>query len=254
MAIAVGAANVQTWQYETAENLDQNLLARLKDFPREPDMLVYGCRLAAAVAIRAWLWTYHRLGIRGRENLPKEGSFVLVANHASHLDALCLLSALPLKKLHRAFPAAAQDYFFVSLPRVALASVIVNALPFNREANIRQSLALCRKLLDTPGNVLILFPEGTRSATGEMAEFKPGIGLLLAGSEHPVVPCYLSGTGRAWPKGRLVPRPRRVMLTIGTPRTFTHLKRGKESAVAIAAELQQAVMALDPESCKRSIR
>lgn len=237
---------MHSWQYQTAEDLDQSLVARLKGFPRQPDMLVYGCRLAAAAVIRGWLRAYHRLRIRGRENLPKQGSFVLVANHASHLDALCLLSALPLTKLHRAFPAAAQDYFFVSVPRVALASVVVNALPFNREAHIRQSLALCQQLLETPGNVLILFPEGTRSSTGAIAEFKPGIGLLLAGSQHPVVPCYLSGAGRAWPKGSLVPRPRGVMLTIGAPRTFAHLKRGKEAALSIAAELEQAVVSLDP--------
>ena len=64
-----------------------------------------------ALVLRGWLKFYHRLEITGRENLPKEGSFVMVANHASHLDTLCLLAAITLRKLHRAFPAAAQDYF-----------------------------------------------------------------------------------------------------------------------------------------------
>src|SRR5687767_11245401 len=107
---------MDAWQYETAEDLDQPLVERLRRFPRDPDMLVYGTRLAAALALRSWLRVYHRLQVVGRENLCRDRSFVLVANHASHLDALCILSALPLGMLHRVFPAAAKDYFFVGLP------------------------------------------------------------------------------------------------------------------------------------------
>src|SRR5207248_1251992 len=104
---------VDPWHYEPAGDLEEPLIERLRRFPREPDMLVYGLRLAAALACRGGLRLYHRLAISGRENLPRDGSFVLVANHASHLDVLCLLAALPLARIHRAFPAAAQDYFFV---------------------------------------------------------------------------------------------------------------------------------------------
>src|SRR5437899_647931 len=98
-------------------------------------MLVYGTRLLAGLLLRGWLRCYHRLTIVGRENLPLDRSFVMVANHASHLDTLCLLSALPLSKLHCAFPAAAQDYFFVQVPRLFLAAVVVNALPFDRRVH-----------------------------------------------------------------------------------------------------------------------
>src|SRR5712691_9167680 len=101
---------MKEWHYDPAQDLEQPLVERLRRFPREPDMLVYVLRSLAALTMRGWLRTYHRLEIVGRGNLPAEGSFVMVANHSSHLDALCLLSALPLKKLHRAFPAAAADY------------------------------------------------------------------------------------------------------------------------------------------------
>lgn len=104
-------------------------------------------------------------------------------------------------EIHRTFPAAARDYFFVNVPRVLLAAVVVNALPFDRETSPRRRLSVCRQLLDNGGNALIIFPEGTRSPTGQMGEFKPGVGLLVAGSDYPVVPCYLAGTHRAWPKG-----------------------------------------------------
>ena len=232
------------WKYEPAHDLDQSLIERLRGFPREPDMLVYGARLMTALLIRGWQRLYHRLSIHGRENLPAHGSFVLVANHASHLDTLCLLSALPLAKLHRAFPAAAQDYFFVSVPRLMLAAVVVNSLPFDRQTNPLHSLHLCRRLLDNPGNILLIFPEGTRSVTGEIAEFKPGVGLFLAETDIPAIPCYLEGAHKAWPKGAWFPRPRRVRLTIGTPRTYAHLKPGKASALQICRELRDAVVAL----------
>jgi 1-acyl-sn-glycerol-3-phosphate acyltransferase len=232
---------MNSWNYEPAADLDQPTLERLRRFPREPDMFVYGVRSAVALVLRSWLKLYHRLEISGRENLPKEASFIMAANHASHLDTVCLLAALPLRKLHRAFPAAAQDYFFVSLPRLAIAAIAVNALPFSRRKNIRQSLELCAQLLANPGNILILFPEGTRTATGEIGEFKPGIGLLVAGTNIPVVPCHLHGAFEAWPKGKLWPRPRKLRLRIGPPRPYADLPPGKESSEEISRDLHQAV-------------
>ncbi len=233
-----------TWSYEPAPDLDQSMAERLRRFPREPDLGVYALRSFAALTIRAWLRLYHRFEVVGAEHLPVDKSFVIVANHASHLDALCVLSALPLRKLHRAFPAAAQDYFFVSLPRLAIAAVVVNALPFGRRGNIRHSLDICRHLLENPGNILIIFPEGTRTRTGGMEEFKPGIGLLAAGTQIPIVPCYLSGAFEAWPKGRIIPRPRKLRLRIGEPKIYAHLPAGKESCAQVSADLQKAVAAL----------
>ena len=236
---------MKQWIYESAEDLDRTMVERLRNFPREPDMLVYGMRSLAALILRGWLGTYHRLEVRGRENLPKEKSFVLVANHTSHLDTVCLLAALPLRKLHRAFPAAAADYFFESVPRIWVAAVVVNALPFGRQTHIKQSLVLCQHLLETPGNVLIIFPEGTRSATGEIGKFKPGIGALVAGRDIAVLPCYLTGGFKAWPKGKLCPRPFKLRLTIGEPRNFVSETPGKEGAGRIAAELEEAVRKME---------
>jgi 1-acyl-sn-glycerol-3-phosphate acyltransferase len=233
-----------TWHYEPAPDLDRSLIERLRRFPREPDFTVYGLRSLVALALRGWLGVYHRLDISGRGHLPKDGSFVMVANHSSHLDTLCLLAALPLRKLHRAFPAAAQDYFFVSMPRLALATVVVNALPFGRHTRIRQSLELCRHLLANPGNILILFPEGTRTPDGKIGEFKPGIGLLVAGTDLPIVPCHLAGAFEAWPKGKRFPRPGRLRLRIGAARKYACLPAGKESAEHIGQDLRAAVVQL----------
>jgi 1-acyl-sn-glycerol-3-phosphate acyltransferase len=232
------------WSYEPARDLDQSLVERLKRFPREPDMMVYALRSGAALLLRSWLRIYHRLEISGRERLPADGSFIMVANHGSHLDALCLLSALPLRKLHRAFPAAAEDYFFVSLPRIALAAVVVNALPFSRRTHVRQSLDLCRRLMDNAGNILIIFPEGTRSKGDGIGDFKPGIGALTAGTRTPVVPCLIEGASAALPKGRWIPRPRRVRVRVGEPLTFETLTADRGSAIEVADRLRRAVLEL----------
>lgn len=237
---------MEPWTYTPAADLNDSLRQRLRRFPREPDMLAHAIRGSAALAMRGWLKAYHRLKIVGKENIPHGRSCILVANHGSHLDALCLLSALPLRQVHRTFPAAAADYFFVSPHRLAVAVLLINALPFERETHVRQSLALCRQLLQTPGNVLIIFPEGTRSSDGEIGAFKPGIGLLAAGQDVPVIPCHLHGARRAMPKGSRFPRPHPIRLTIGHPRSYADVTPTREAVMQICHELREAVVQLGP--------
>jgi 1-acyl-sn-glycerol-3-phosphate acyltransferase len=241
---------MKRWQYEPAADLDQSPIGRLRNFPRQPDMLIYGLRSLVALIIRGLLRTYCRFEIIGEEHLRNNRSFVLVTNHSSHLDTVCLLAGLPLRRLHRAFPAAAADYFFKSVPRTWIATVIVNALPFERQAQVRHSLAICRELLANAGNVLIIFPEGTRSKTGELQEFKPGIGTLVAGSDVAVLPCFLDGACRAWPKGKRLPRPRKVRLIIGAPRTYEKMLPDKTASATIASELHAAVTELANEHAR----
>jgi 1-acyl-sn-glycerol-3-phosphate acyltransferase len=232
--------------YDSVRDLDQAPTDRLRQFPREPDMLVYGLRSLGALIIRGLLHIYNHFEIIGHQNLRTNRSLIIVANHCSHMDTLCLLAALPLRKLHRAFPAAASDYFFQSVPRLWAAAILVNALPFARQARVRQSLSLCRELLANPGTILIIFPEGTRSTTGEVGEFKSGIGALLAGRDVAVAPCFIDGSFQAWPKGKRFPRPRRVRLVVGMPRNYRDRGTDKIGICAIAAELRDAVNELRP--------
>src|SRR6267143_2815609 len=133
--------------YDSVRDVDQAPVDSLRQFPREPDKLVYGLRSLGALIIRGLMHSYNHFEIIGHQNLRTNRSLVIVANHCSHIDTLCLLAALPLRKLHRAFPAAASDYFFQSVPRLWIAAVIVNALPFARQMRVRQSLSLCEQLL-----------------------------------------------------------------------------------------------------------
>ena len=235
---------MKKWHYDSARDLDREPIDRLRQFPREPDMLVYGLRSICALIIRGLLRIYNRFEIVGHENLRTNRSLVIVANHCSHLDTLCLLAALPLRKLHRAFPAAASDYFFQSVPRLWAAAVLVNALPFGRHSRTRKSLTVCSDLLANPGTILIIFPEGTRSTTGQINEFKSGIGALVAGQDIPVVPCFIDGSFRAWPKGRIFPRPRKLRLIVGPPRNFRARSTDKVELTNIANELRDAVIEL----------
>jgi 1-acyl-sn-glycerol-3-phosphate acyltransferase len=117
--------------------------------------------------------------------------------------------------------------------------VVVNALPFSRHHHVRESLEVCRDLLGDPGAILIVFPEGTRSSTGEIQEFKPGVGALVAGRDISVLPCYLEGVARVWPKGKYLFRPHKIRLIIGEPRQY-----GRTDVGLIASDLREAVVAL----------
>ena len=235
---------MKEWEYHPPPDIDATMLESLRDFPRQPYMLVYAMRSLAALLLRGWMKIYHRLEIVGRNNLPESGSFILICNHTSHLDTLSLLTAIPLKKIHRTFPAAAADYFFSSLPRSAMSAILINALPFDRKVKGSESLTVCSQLLANDGNILIIFPEGTRTKTGEMGRFRSGIGRLVVGTDWPVIPCYLAGGMKSWPKARILPRPHKLRLTIGAPQTFSHLEKGAESVRAVCQNLEDRVAQL----------
>ena len=249
MAFTDGAVTTPEWRYKPAPDLHQSVAERLRTFPRYPDMTLFAMRAAFQSVVRTYLRLYHRLTIEGRENLPAHDSFVMVCNHTSHLDTLSLLAALPIRRVHRAFPAAAADYFFSSVPRSALSVLFVNALPFDRQAKGAESLEVCRELLARRGHVLILFPEGTRTTTGEVGRFRSGIARLVAGQRTTVIPCYLDGGFHAFPKGAALPRPTRLTLRIGPPLSFADASPDERDTLAgICTTLREAVVGLTPHS------
>jgi len=214
-------------------------------------VLISGLRVVLHVLLRGFLHSYHRFRVSGVGNLPRDRSFVMVCNHTSHLDALCLLSSLPLGSVQRAFPAAAADYFFSSVLRAFFSKILVNGLPFDRQGGGGESLSLCRELLAADRNVLILFPEGTRSISGEIQRFRAGVGQLVVGTETPVVPCYLVGAHAAWPKGAWGPKPGALELRIGHPLSFESIQAGRPGAVRrVCRDLQRAVESLAPSAAE----
>ncbi|MCR4336949.1 MAG: 1-acyl-sn-glycerol-3-phosphate acyltransferase, partial [Candidatus Omnitrophica bacterium] len=229
-------------------SINKSVGESLTIFPRERDMTCTILRVSWNFCLRAFLRIYFRLSIRGKENLPLGRSFVFIANHSSHLDAVCLSAALPISSINRIFSAAAKDCFFSSFFRSLFSVIFVNALPFDRQHQHKKSLELCADVLNVSDQVLIIFPEGVRSLTGEIQTFKPGIGLLVAGTDRLVVPAYIDGAHQAWSKGSKVPKQKSVRVLIGKPMVFKDVERDKKGYEKVAWFCQTAVQKLKPVS------
>ena len=154
-----------------------------------------------------------RTKYEGQTNIPYHTNFIVAANHSSHLDMGLVKMALA--DAGRDLVAlAAADYFFDTRYKRAYMENFTNLVPMERTGSLRQSLRHARSFLDRGYNALI-FPEGTRSMTGQMADFKPVIGYLALASRAGILPIYLQGTYEAFPKGSSILKSRDVGARIG---------------------------------------
>jgi 1-acyl-sn-glycerol-3-phosphate acyltransferase len=118
---------------------------------------------------------------------------------------------------------------------------MLNALPMWRKNCGPHALAELRRKLQEEKAIFIIFPEGGRTRTGSMMPFKHGLGMLVAGTNVPVVPCGLIGTFEALPPTRKIPRPVRIKLIIGEPLNFAATPNNREGWLHIARSLESSV-------------
>jgi 1-acyl-sn-glycerol-3-phosphate acyltransferase len=155
-----------------------------------------------------WFLFYMRLEIKGKENVPKNEGFILVSNHVSNLDPIALGLACPGNLNFMAKEELFSNPFFGWILRK------VNCFPLRRKgadlAAIREAMRRVNR-----GGGLLIFPEGTRSADGNLGKGQEGVGFLVDKLNVPVIPAYVSGTLEAMPKGRAFARPIKISVRFG---------------------------------------
>jgi long-chain acyl-CoA synthetase len=199
---------------------------------------------------RAFAWAR----IEGREHLRQlDGPVIFAANHQSHMDVPVILAALPASIRARVAPAMAKEFFkahffpegytrlqwFTNTVNYYLAAFYFNAFPLpQREAGARQTLAYAGELVGDGWSILI-FPEGERSATGDIKPFRGGIGMMASRLDVPVVPVRLDGVDRVLHMKWKMAKPGHVRVAFGAPMRL----RGEDYA-ALAQDVERHVKSL----------
>jgi long-chain acyl-CoA synthetase len=159
--------------------------------------------------------------VTGRDNLPREGAFILSPNHQSYIDPFVIVATLPFRTFRNLFFVGAAEYFETALTRWLAGRL--NILPVDPDARLVPAMQAGAFGLRA-GKVLVLFPEGERSIDGAVKRFRKGAALLSEHLDVPIVPVAIDGAFDIWPRNRplnwrlLLPwNGPRLRVAIGTP-------------------------------------
>jgi len=170
-----------------------------------------------AIFVRPLVLVVSGVHVLGKENLPLKGPCIIAANHNSHLDTMVLMSLFPLSNIHKVRPVAAADYFMKNKYFAWFSLNVLGIIPLKRRPTKEEGHPLLgvQNALGN-GDIVIVFPEGSRGVPEEMGTFKTGIAhLVKAFPSVPVVPIYIHGAGKALPKGEALFVPFIIDVQIG---------------------------------------
>jgi 1-acyl-sn-glycerol-3-phosphate acyltransferase len=147
------------------------------------------------------------------DRIPRDGPVILAANHASNLDAI-EIGAWLIPRLGRRIHWLGKKELF-AWPIVGWTATHGGVHPVDRGGADVEAFRLAQRILDE-GQILFVFPEGTRSPDGALQEARDGLAALAIRSGAPIVPIGISGSNRVWPKGQRLPHPGgRVTIRVG---------------------------------------
>lgn len=202
--------------------------------------------LVAKPIIVFWLG----ITVRHRERLPARGPAIIAGNHNSHLDTVALLSLFPLEEVPNVRPVAAADYFMKDGFMQWFSLNVIGIIPVARggvAAGI-DPLEECYRALER-GEILLIFPEGSRGEPEQMAELKSGISYLAKRFPTvPVIPVFMRGLGKSMGKGTVIPIPFFVDVFVGRPFSWTGEKNSFMDRLRDAfAHLQKKFVVQPPD-------
>src|SRR3989338_268111 len=185
--------------------------------------------------------------VNGLDNIPKDGNFIISANHASYADHLILSSIIIKNNNQRIHYLAKKEHFETLFQR--LWHEHTGAIPIDRQAGGKQALETAVKYLKQ-GKIIGIYPEGTRTLTGKLQRGKTGAARLALAARVPILPVGLIGTFDILPKRKNIPRFKRATVNIGKPIYFNE-HYGKENDKKTIRLVTTKVMKEIAKLCKQ---
>lgn len=183
---------------------------------------------------KMFCYSIFRMRVKGLENIPRNGAFILLSNHQSFLDPIFIGSPVA-----RPTRFVARDSLFKSKIFGAILRMCM-AIPIKRgSADINAIKQILRSLGDGLG--VGIFPEATRTSDGKINEIKPGFGLLARKSKAVIIPTVIEGAYDCWPRNRKLFLPGEITVYYGKPISFEQLEQlnDQQFAVLITNQLRQ---------------
>ena len=181
-----------------------------------------------------WFGTILGTKVIGLENIPKDGAFILTANHVSNWDPPFLGTFMKREVCYMG-----KEELFKN-PIMAAICRGLHVFPVKRGAADKTAIKTAVKILKD-GKCLGIFPEGTRSKTGKLGKAEPGVSLIAAMTKAPIIPAAIINTEKIFSKEKFFPR---LAVVYGTPLKFTGSTKDKEALAEFAQSIMKEIAKL----------